>query len=542
MANDIIDINVYETVETVDITVQPNLTTVNINSVTGGGAVSSVNGLTGDVIIAVSENSYTTAEKNKLAGIQAGAEVNVNADWNATSGDAQILNKPTIPSISGFVPYTGATSDLDLGTYNLNVDHISLNVSPSGAGFVVGATEWNNTLGSSQTLLKGGAVILKNGVDLVARVVNKVIPNTTLTKANYQVVKVSGASGQRLAIDLAQANTDLNSADTLGIVIETIATNQEGFILTVGQIEDINTTGSLQAETWVDGDVLYLSPTTAGKITNIKPTGATGHIVILGYVEYSHASQGKIYIKIMNGWELDELHNVYITSVANKQLLSYDSATSLWKNKSVTTADISDSTGKRYQTENQNLFNDATSSIQTQLNTVKKRTAVFNNRSAWTFPANVSPNPFLLVGSTNYELATANVSSGTDVALTALGTATLLPIGIAPYNCIIKSFVIESRVNSLSYFAFPLRVVIGSNIIPQSTSITVTNVQVCEDFQVLTTGITPGGTIYNFKDTTGGVTIPKGHGIIPLIAFQRSGWSGGVLSTFIIQIEIEEVI
>lgn len=43
----------------------------------------------------LSANDYTTEEKNKLAGIAEGAEVNVNADWNATEGDAQILNKPT---------------------------------------------------------------------------------------------------------------------------------------------------------------------------------------------------------------------------------------------------------------------------------------------------------------------------------------------------------------------------------------------------------------------------------------------------------------
>lgn len=46
----------------------------------------------------LSTNDYTTTEKNKLAGIASGAEVNVNADWNASSGDAQILNKPSIPS------------------------------------------------------------------------------------------------------------------------------------------------------------------------------------------------------------------------------------------------------------------------------------------------------------------------------------------------------------------------------------------------------------------------------------------------------------
>lgn len=45
----------------------------------------------------LSTNDYTTDEKNKLAGIAAGAEVNVQSDWNATSGDAFIKNKPTIP-------------------------------------------------------------------------------------------------------------------------------------------------------------------------------------------------------------------------------------------------------------------------------------------------------------------------------------------------------------------------------------------------------------------------------------------------------------
>lgn len=66
----------------------------------------------------LSTNDYTTTEKNKLAGIASGAEVNVNADWNASSGDAKILNKPSIPSKtsdltndSGFI----TTSDIPEG-------------------------------------------------------------------------------------------------------------------------------------------------------------------------------------------------------------------------------------------------------------------------------------------------------------------------------------------------------------------------------------------------------------------------------------------
>lgn len=249
----------------------------------------------------------------------------------------------------GGVPYTGATANVDLGEYELKAGQIELDQTPTGTASVA-VTRWNDTIGSTETTLKGGNVVIKNGVDLMARVVNKVTPNTTLTKAAYQVVKVSGAQGQRLAVGLAQANNDNNSADTIGIVTETIATNQEGFILTVGQLEGINTTGSLQSETWADGDVLYLSPTTAGRITNIKPTGLTGHIVVLGYVEYAHINNGKIYVKIMNGWELDELHNVYInpTTLANNDVLTYDSASSLWKNKQsnylqIVSKDITDS-------------------------------------------------------------------------------------------------------------------------------------------------------------------------------------------------------
>ena len=367
MANDIIDINVYETVETVDITVEPNLTTININSVTGGGAVTSVNGQTGEVVIATSDNNFTTALKTKLDGIASGAEVNVNADWNATSGDAQILNKPTIPDITNLVPYTGATNDVNLSEFGVQLGNIEFDLTPTNVPTTVGSLVWNDLAGTLDLKLKGGAVTLQIGQETVARVVNKTATNITLQEANYQAVRVTGAQGQRPKVDLAQANNDLNSTTTLGLVTENILNNQEGFITTSGQVQQVNTTGSLQGETWVDGDILYLSGTVAGRITNIKPI-APIHTVIIGFVEYAHINQGKIFVKVDNGYELDELHNVSAATPNNNEALVYDTPTLLWKPKALTTADIADSTNKRYQTENQKLYNDATSSIQTQLN------------------------------------------------------------------------------------------------------------------------------------------------------------------------------
>lgn len=254
-----------------------------------------------------------------------------------STGPATLIgNDLNIPIYSdelvNYVPYTGATTNVDLGEHELKAGQLSLDLSPTGIASV-GTTRWNNTIGSSETTLKGGSVVLKNGVDLVARVVNKVSPNTTLTKADYTAVRISGAQGQRLAVAYAQANNDNNSADTIGLVIETIPTNQEGFIMTVGQLEGVNTTGALQGESWSDGDVLYLSPTNPGKLTNVKPI-APDHIIVIGYVEYAHQNNGKIYVKIMNGWEIDELHNVRITNVQNSQVLIYNSTLAVWENTS----------------------------------------------------------------------------------------------------------------------------------------------------------------------------------------------------------------
>ena len=63
---------------------------------------------------------------------------------------------------------------------------------------------------------------------IIATVVNKTGAN--LLASQYKAVKVSTAQGQRLAVDLAQANNDNNSADTIGLVRENISNNQEGNI------------------------------------------------------------------------------------------------------------------------------------------------------------------------------------------------------------------------------------------------------------------------------------------------------------------------
>ena len=236
---------------------------------------------------------------------------------------------------SGGVPYTGATADVNLGEFGLLTGNIEFDNTPTNIPTGPGSMVWNDTDGTVDLKLKGGNVTLQIGQESVLRVVNKTATNINLLEANYQAVRVTGAQGQRLKVDLAQATSDTLSAETIGLVTETINSNQEGFITTSGLIRNVNTTGSLQSETWSDGDILYLSPTVAGQITKVKPV-APNHLVIIGYVVHAHATQGSIFVKVDNGYELDELHNVKIASATNNELLAYTSSTDIWENKSIT--------------------------------------------------------------------------------------------------------------------------------------------------------------------------------------------------------------
>lgn len=211
-----------------------------------------------------------------------------------------------------------------------NVGAIDFDTTPPGAS-AAARLVWNDTEGTLDIGLKGGNIALQIGQRDVSRIVNKT--GSTLNAADYKVVRISTAQGQRLGVALAQGNSEATSTDILGVVSETIANNAEGFITTRGLISGINTTGG--AENWADGDVLYLSPSVAGGLTKTKPT-APNHLIIVGYVIYAHANNGKLFIAIQTSWELDELHNVLITSPTNNQVLSYDSANSRWRNAAVT--------------------------------------------------------------------------------------------------------------------------------------------------------------------------------------------------------------
>jgi len=195
-----------------------------------------------------------------------------------------------------------------------------------------GAAVWElETIGGGD-MFKSVYDIDNDGVVDKAETVQIIVRNSTgATLTKGQIVYLSGATGNRPNAVLAQANAEATSSKTIGWVFANINNNSDGYVCVSGSQHDLDTS-ALSA-----GDALWLSPTVAGGITSTLPV-QPNHAVFIGYCARSHPTQGRIVFKIQNGYELQELHNVLITSVANNDGLFYESSTSLWKNKTIATA------------------------------------------------------------------------------------------------------------------------------------------------------------------------------------------------------------
>ena len=164
--------------------------------------------------------------------------------------------------------------------------------------------------------------IISQAANLVTEVYNKT--GATLTKGT--IVYINGGQGNLPTITKAIATGDSTSAQTFGIVQADITNNNNGYVVIAGRLSDIDT------QAYTEGTQLYLSSTTAGTWTSTKQY-APNHLVYVGIVVRAHPTQGVVEVKIQNGYELDELHNVSAQSPTNNDGIFYNSATSLWEKK-----------------------------------------------------------------------------------------------------------------------------------------------------------------------------------------------------------------
>jgi hypothetical protein len=169
-----------------------------------------------------------------------------------------------------------------------------------------------------------------------AQVVRFLVKNTTgTTIPKGSAVYVSGATGDNALISLASATSDPSSSKTLGLTAEAIATDAFGYVIEAGYLTDIDTSAATAgAAVWLGN--------TPGSIVFVTPPAEPSHAVYLGVVVRVQSNNGSILAKVQNGYELDELHDVFVGGVSTALPLVYNSTSSGWIAQALTSVGIAD--------------------------------------------------------------------------------------------------------------------------------------------------------------------------------------------------------
>jgi hypothetical protein len=293
---------------------------------------------------------FLTTNGSALSWASVAGGLSYQGTWNASTNTPTLTSSVGVNGYYYIVSTAGSTNlngitDWQIGDWLLfngsawqKIDQSNLVTSVNSQTGAVSLTYTDvNAIGSITSTDGSVTVSTTSGVaDLSVAVsasttnVICLVRNTTgatLTKGT--AVYISGATGQNPTVSKAQANNDTNSAQTLGLMSANLANNSNGYVTIIGLIQNIDTSA------YTDGQQLYLSPTTAGTLTATKPH-APQHLVYVAVVEHAHPTQGKLFVKVQNGYEMDELHNVSAQSPSNGQVLIYNASTSLWEKNTLT--------------------------------------------------------------------------------------------------------------------------------------------------------------------------------------------------------------
>jgi hypothetical protein len=259
-----------------------------------------VGGTTGQVLAKASATNYDTA-------------------WVARNPFNQDLNTTDIVSFSNVNSDAGAFGTLSViesMTFGDTTEQFTALPTGLADGYIV---EWDADTNTYVSVPNDARTLFLNGTN-----------KTGTTIAKGKAVYVSGATGNHPEITLAIATSEAASSKTIGITSEAIANNATGRVIVAGLLENVDTSA------FTAGNVLYLSSSSAGGFQTTLPT-QPNHGVLLGYVTRSNANNGVIEVRVDNYQELGEQSDVLLTSKTNLDLLSYETSSGLWKNKSFST-------------------------------------------------------------------------------------------------------------------------------------------------------------------------------------------------------------
>lgn len=210
--------------------------------------------------------------------------------------------------VSGSASFDG-TSNINIST---TVNTASVSITELSGVNITNPEEF-------QTLEYDGTQWVNKHASVVSYVQNA--EATTLTTGT--VVYLFGGTGDHASVKRADNGSDTTSSKTVGVVGASIAASQNGPVITRGYVDGIDLSVG-----YAPGDILWLGEN--GAFTKTKPS-APDHLVFIGVVVRA-TNNGIVYVATQNGYELEELHDVKISDLANNDFLKYNSASGVWVN------------------------------------------------------------------------------------------------------------------------------------------------------------------------------------------------------------------
>lgn len=188
----------------------------------------------------------------------------------------------------------GSTATTVINTFTeVNTDILNFNTGYTGDTIVEGRMYWDEENQTVSLGLHNGEVSLQLGQELHYLIKNQ----SGATIENGRVVRATGTLGSsgRILGEYMIADGSIPAKFTLGIATENILNGDDGYVTEFGLVRGINTTGVPYGETWNNGDVLWVSSTIPGGLTNVEPISPNLHIEVAIVIDAD--TKGSIFVR-----------------------------------------------------------------------------------------------------------------------------------------------------------------------------------------------------------------------------------------------------
>jgi hypothetical protein len=227
---------------------------------------------------------------------------------------------------------SGFITGIDTSSFITGIENLVYTTGNQGISGFKSFSERPNVNGTG--ILLSGEVqnnTIISGIVYSAQINVKNDHGSTIYKG--QPVYVKGANGGNILVGLASNTGESTSSKTLGLVVQdSLVQNAFGTVITDGLLENFNTSAA------VAGDPIWLGPTGSLIYGLSNKPYAPNHLVYLGVVTEAK-NNGEIFVKVQNGYELEELHNVEVTGALSGQFLMKKNGS--WAGKTATISDVS---------------------------------------------------------------------------------------------------------------------------------------------------------------------------------------------------------